>query len=155
MFALLLCAGIGFFVSAPLTYLVSRRASGRLPLTHASKRRLDLPIWAAIFLLALSALIGAVIAILSAQRFDPANPAPAVIALLLLNLGALALVAGVVLLQVGLQIARLPFGPGAKVMRQIPGQPDRVVELIRVHPAFVAAVNERREAAPPQSTMTN
>jgi hypothetical protein len=154
VFLLLLCVGIGFFVSIPLAYLVSRRASGRLPLTHRSKRLLDLPMRAAIAILALSAVLGIITAIALSRPYDPANPTPEVIGVLLFNSGVVAFLFGAILLQ-GTLLGRFPIGPGAKVMKVVPGQPDRVVELIRVHPAFVAAVRRMRAAPLPESAETN
>jgi hypothetical protein len=154
-FLLLICVGIGFIVSIPLAYLVSRRASGSLPLTHRSKRQLDLPLKAALAILALSVLVWIFTVIAFTRPYDPANPTPQLVGLALFNLGLVAFVSGAVLLQLGLQLGRIPFGPGAIVMRQLPGQSDRQVELIRVHPAFVAAVQLMQSAPPPQSTETN
>lgn len=47
---------------------------------------------------------------------------------------------------VGLLVIRPLVGPRAKVMEQQPGQYDRLVELRRIHPAFVAAVNQMHQA---------
>jgi hypothetical protein len=141
VFVFLICAGIGFFVSIPLSYLVSRRAGGRLPLTHRRKRLLELPTRAGI-------------AVLETRPYDVANPWPQLIGLVFFNIALITLVLGVVLLE-GAVLARFPFGLGAKVMKQMPGQPDRLVELVRVHPAFVAAVLEKQSAPPPQPTRTN
>ncbi len=56
----------------------------------------------------------------------------------------------------GFQLVRWSFfGPGAIVMKPVPGQSDRAVELLRVHPAFAAAVLQMQAASPPQSTGTN
>lgn len=154
-FLLLICVGIGFVVSIPLAYLVARRASGRLPLTHRSKRRLELPMRAAIVILALCALVWIIAVIAFTRPYDPASPTPQLIGLVSFNLGLVAFVFGAVLVQLGLQLGRIPFGPGAIVMRQLPGQPDRQVELIRLHPAFVAAVQQMQSAPPPQSIETN
>jgi hypothetical protein len=154
VFVFLICVGIGFFVSIPLSYLVSRRAGGRLPLTHRSKRLLELPKRAGIAVLALSAVLWIITAVAATRPYDVANPWPQLIGLVFFNIALITLVLGVVLLE-GAVLARFPFGPGAKVMNQMPGQPDRIVELVRVHPAFVAAVLEKQSAPPPQPTRTN
>jgi hypothetical protein len=154
VFVFLICVGVGFFVSIPLSYAVSRRAGGRLPLTHRSNRLLELPKRAAIAILALSAGLWIITAVAETRPYDVANPWPQLIGLVVLSIALITLVFGVVLLE-GALLVRFPFGPGAKVMMQMPGQPDRLVELVRVHPAFVAAVNERQAAPPPQSAGTN
>ncbi len=154
VFVFLICVGIGFFVSIPLSYLVSRRTGGRLPLTHRSNRLLELPKRAAIAFLALSAVLWIITAVAFTRPYDVANPWPQLIGVVVVNIAILTLVFGVVLLE-GALLVRFPFGPGAKVMKQMPGQPDRLVELVRVHPAFVAAVREMQSAPPPQSTWTN
>jgi hypothetical protein len=154
VFVFLICVGIGFFVSIPLSYLVSRRTGGRLPLTQRSNRLLELPKLAAIAVLALSAGLWIITAVAFTRPYDVANPWPQLIGVVVVNLAILTLLFGVVLLE-GTLLVRFPFGPGAKVMKQIPGQPDRLVELVRVHPSFVAAVREMQSAPPPQSTRTN
>jgi hypothetical protein len=143
--------GIGFFVTAPLIYLAGRRASGKLPLTQESLRKLGRPMRFGIPMIAVAVLLLVIAAITGFAH----NPLLGVIGLFSLNFGALALVFGVLLVEVGLQLGRWPFGPGAVVMKPMPGQSDRAVELIRVHPAFVAAVLQMRAAPPPQSTRTN
>jgi hypothetical protein len=151
-FLILICVGIGVVVSIPLAYLVARRASGSLPLTYRSRRRVELPRRAAIVILALSALLWILTVIAFTRPYDPANPTPQLIGLVLFNLGLVTFAFGAVLLQIGLQLGRIPFGPGAIVMRRLPGHSDRQVELIRVHPAFVAAVRQMQSTPPPQST---
>jgi hypothetical protein len=145
-FLALICVGIGFFVSMPLAYLVGRHAGGRLPLTRASKRLLELPIWAGVAAIAFWAIDWIIAAIALSIQHDPTNPTAAVAGLFLFYLGLPGLVLGVVLLEVGLQLGTLPYGPRAKIRKQEPGQPDRVVELLRLHPAFVAAVLDVQRA---------
>jgi hypothetical protein len=118
IFLFLICVGIGFFVSGPLSYLVARRAGGRLPLTHRSKYVLEVPLKAAIAVLALSAFLGIITAIALTTPYDPANPTPQVIGVVLINFALIAFVLGAVLLQLG----RTLYGPAAKVMKQIPGR---------------------------------
>ena len=142
----LLCVGIGFFVGLPLAYLVGRHASGPLPLTRQSKRALEIPMWAGAALIASAAIAWVLGAIAASMQHDPANPAAAIASLLFFYTGLLTLVGGVVLLEIGFQLGALPYGPRAKVGKQIPGDPDRVVELRGVHPAFVAAVLEMQRS---------
>lgn len=122
IFLFLICVGIGFFVSGPLSYLVARRAGGRLPLTHRSKYVLEVPLKAAIAVLALSAFLGIITAIALTTPYDPANPTPQVIGVVLINFALIAFVLGAVLLQLGLQLGRTLYGPAAKVMKQMPGR---------------------------------
>src|SRR5712692_6770096 len=130
-FVFLLCVGIGFFVMLPLAYLVGRRASGRLPLTRRSKRLLELPMWGAIVVLAFTALVGIGAAVAFTRPYDPANPWPQLAGIVLLSTGFVSLLAGGVLLQMGLQLGGPLYGPRGKVMKQEPGQPDRLIELQR------------------------
>lgn len=140
VFLLLICIGIGFFVSLPLAHLVSRHASGKLPLTRASKRLLELPIWAGLASIVFWAIDWVVAGIAFSIQHDPTNPTAAVAGLVLFYLGLPALVLGVVLLEIGFQLGTLPYGPRAKLRKQQPGETERTIELRRVHPAFVAAV---------------
>jgi hypothetical protein len=150
VFLFLICVGIGFFVSLPMAYLVGQHASGPLPLTRRSKRLLEIPIWAGVASIAFWAIDWIVAAIAFSIQHDPANPSAALVGLFLFYLGLPGLVLGVVLLEIGFQLGTLPYGPRAKVRKQEPGQPDRVVELLRLHPAFVAAVldMQRSRAGP-------
>ena len=135
-------------------YLVGRRAGGRLPLTHRSRRLLELPKRAAIAILAFSGVLWIITAFALTRPYDVANPWPQLIGLVAFSVALLTLLFGAVVLE-GALLDRFPFGPGAKVMKQMPGQPDRLVELVRVHPAFVAAVQEMQSAPPPRSAGTN
>ena len=146
LFLFLICIGIGFFVSLPFAYLVGRHASGSLPLTRASKRLLEIPKWVGAASIAFWALDWILAAIAFSLQHDPANPTAAVAGLFLFYLGLPGLVLGVVLLEIAFQLGTLPYGPRAKVRKQEPGQPDRVIELLRVHPAFVAAVLEMQKS---------
>jgi ABC-type dipeptide/oligopeptide/nickel transport system permease component len=152
LFVFLIWVGIGFFLTLPLAYLVGRHASGRLPLTRESKRRLEIPIWAGVAALAVTAVAWIVAAIAASIQPDPTNPAGGAASLLslaslvLVWLGVPTFVLGVVLLEFGVQLGPLPYGPRAKVKKQVPGQPDRVVELQRLHPAFVEAVLEMQRS---------
>jgi hypothetical protein len=151
VFIFLICVGIGFFLSATLMYVVSRRASGYLPLTFASTHRLALVTRVAVALIGVSIAIG-VLAALLASRNDLGT---SVAALMLFNVGILVFVFGSVVLQTGLQITYPLFGPRARVMKLEPGQAGPLVELRNVHPAFVTAVNEMHAAPAAQPPMAN
>lgn len=130
------------FVSAPWwTYffglivraLVAQRASGYLPLTRASARKLNRATWisAGLMLLTIPLWIAAVVG------SDVGG-----VALLFLLLGIVTLLTGAT----GLLIVRPLIGPTAKVMEQQVGQYDSLVELRRVHPVFVMAVRQHQQA---------
>jgi hypothetical protein len=141
VFVFLICAaGIGFFVTIPLTYLVSRHATGTLPLTRASVRKLGLPLRIGIP----ATVVGAILLLIAFTTVTP-NPIVGVLHVFAVNLGALALVAGVVLVEIGLQLGQSLIGPRARIMRRDPGQTETLVELRRVHPTFVAAVTEMQQ----------
>jgi len=131
LLALIVLGGIGIIAYAIVVNLVSRKASGYLPLTRASRNRLNVYLWTVVALLPLSFVFllgGLVIASGSDSTSGAIGTAVVVI-------GALMFVAFVV----GALLRRL-FGPGATVNEPMPGQYDKIVELKRVHPAFVAAV---------------
>jgi hypothetical protein len=145
VFAPLICVGIGLFLTVPLMYLVGRHAAGPLPLTRDNKRTLEIPIWAGAGAIAGAALLLIVAALAFTLQHDPTNPAAALVALLAFSTAVPLLALGAVLLEVGFQLSTF-YGPVAKVMKQEAGQPDRIVELRRVHPNFVAAVLEKQRA---------
>ncbi|HEY4889680.1 MAG TPA: hypothetical protein VIJ58_14060 [Candidatus Dormibacteraeota bacterium] len=136
---LLVCSGVGVLISLLIMYLVSRRASGYLPLTKASSRRIALASW-----IPGGLVIGTIaIWVLAAIVGNSSNNATTgAVAAVLVILSLLTLLAGFV----GLLVVRPLIGPRGTVMEQQPGQFDRVVELRRVHPAFVAAVNQLHQA---------
>ncbi len=148
VFVFLLCVGIGFFLTGPLIYLVGRHANGKLPLTRQSARNLELPVRVGIPV----TVTAVVLLVISALSGLAHNLALSFIGLLCFDFGSLSLVIGVFLLQVGMQRVRSPVGLSAKVMKQEAGQLDRLVKLIRVHPNFVAAVQQMQSAPPQQST---
>jgi hypothetical protein len=74
-FAVLICVGIGFFVIPPLmylVYLVGRNASGSLPLTHESVRKLGRPMRFGIPTIVVGLLL-LVIAALTVSRTTPCS----------------------------------------------------------------------------------
>lgn len=159
VFLLLICVGVGFFVSLPLAYLVGRHASGSLPLTRRSKRLLEAPKWVGAAAIAFAALALILAAVAMSMQHDMANPAAALVSVLLFSTALPALALGAVLLEIGFQLGTLPYGPRARIRNREPGQPDRVVELLRLHPVFVAAVLDMQRSGvhpdlslPPGST---
>lgn len=114
-----------------------RRAKGRLPLSKSSKRMLRIVNVGLLSLIpaGFALVVGAV----AINSYDPAN---ASIGGTLGMLGLLALLAG------GFGVIAIPprFGPGGVVLPAPRGFNDYVVELRRVHPAFVAAVQQHQQA---------
>jgi hypothetical protein len=140
---LLFCTGIGVVLGV-LIYLVSFRATGHLPLTHASNRKLALVLWIPIALLALTPVLWIAAAIVGVTSVDQTQ---ATIAVLLLLLGFVTFLAG----GVGRFVITPLTGPRGKVMERQPGHFDELVELRRVHPAFVQAVKQMHAARASQS----
>jgi hypothetical protein len=147
---LLFCTGIGLVLGV-LIYLLSFRASGHLPLTHASSRKLTLVFWIPLGLLALTLVLWIASAVVG---FTSTDQTGATVAVLMLLLGFVTFLVG----GVGRFVITPLTGPRGKVMERQPGQFDELVELRRVHPAFVQAVRQMHAAraaqsASPASTM--
>jgi hypothetical protein len=135
---LLVCTGVGLLIIGVLVWLVSFRASGYLPLTRASRRKLAIVNWLPLALIALSIVVWIAAAFVGFNS----NDQTATIAAGLLIVGLIAGLAGLA----GWVVMRRLVGPRAKVMERRPGQPDQLVELRNVHPAFVTAVNQLHSA---------
>ncbi len=136
---LLLCTGVGLLIVFLAMLLVSRRASGHLPLTRGSSRQVALAIWIpAGLVIATVALwvLGIVVAVISNDETGSA------IASDLFIVSALPFIAGVL----GWLVIKPLLGPRASVMERRGGDYDRLVELRNVHPAFVAAVQQIHQA---------
>ena len=136
LLALIVFGGIGIIAYALVINVVSQKASGHLPLTKASNNRLNAYLWTVVGLLPLSfvLMIGGLV-IASSQDATAQG-----IGIIVVVLGVLMFIAFLV----GL-IVRRWIGPGATVREPAPGQYDKVVELRRVHPAFVAAVAQQHQ----------
>jgi hypothetical protein len=145
-FFALLCTGIGLIPVFIIMAVVSRRASGYLPLTRASQRRLRLVTWLSFGLLPLMIVFWIVGAVVSANLHDNTW---STIAGVLFFLGLFSFLGFIVCSLV----LRPLVSPGANVMAQRPGELDRLVELRRVHPAFVAAINQLHQARVAQSAL--
>jgi hypothetical protein len=130
---------VGLLIVFVLMYVVSRRASGHLPLTKMSSRTIALASWIPAGLLIGTVLLWVVAAIVGSSSNDPtaSSAAGRILILSLLTLGS----GGV-----GWLIVRPIVGQRATVMEQQPGYYDRIVELRSVHPAFVAAVIQTQQA---------
>ncbi len=144
---ILVCiGGLGIILYAVIVTLVSQKASGQLPLTKASRNRLNAYIGVVVALLPASfVLFFAGLAV--GSNNDSTSSA---IWIVLVITGLLLFV----LFVVG-ALARSLFGPRGKVMEPQPGQLDRLVELRNVHPAFVAAIQQQHAARMAQATGSN
>jgi hypothetical protein len=131
---LLICTGVGLLIIGVLIWVVSFRASGHLPLTRASRRKLAIVNWLPVALIVLSIVAWIAAAFVGFNSNDQS----ATIAAGLLIVGLIAGLAGLV----GWVVIRRLVGPHAKVIERRPGQYDQLVELRNVHPAFVMAVNQ-------------
>lgn len=137
----LICTGIGLLPIFIIMRLVSRTAAGHLPLTNASAHRLRTVTSIAVSLFLLVLVLWAIgIFVPTAAGSD--NPTANAIAGLAFFLGLLVALAGVIVWL----LVKPRFGPGGKVMAKQPSQFDNLVVLRRVHPAFVAAVQQHQQA---------
>jgi hypothetical protein len=112
-----------------------RQARGHLPLTKSASELAMLVETTSLALLPLSVLllVGGIVI----QRLNTAGLDLAAISRNLVVIGLVLLLAFVVS-----AVLRNFVGLGAKVLAPPPGYGDQLVELRRVHPAFVAAVND-------------
>lgn len=135
---LLVCAGVGLLIIGVLIWAVSFRASGYLPLTRASRRKLAIVNWLPVALIVLSLVLWIAALVVGFNS----NDQTATIAGVLLIVGLLAGLAGLI----GRLVVRRLVGPKARVMERRPGQYDQLIELRHMHPAFVVAVNQLHSA---------
>jgi hypothetical protein len=133
-FLALLVTGIGLLPIFIIMAIVSRRASGHLPLTRASRQRLRLVEWSIFSLLPLMIVLFIGAAIVGSSSNDETGSTITFILIVLALLSFLGFV-------IGLLVVKPLIGPRGNVMEQRPGYYDKLVELRNVHPAFVAAVN--------------
>ena len=136
-FLILVVTGIGLLPIFILMTVVSRRASCYLPLTRASQRRVRLGTWLCVdlFILAILLWIGAGVA----ASIWPDNSTASIFIGLAVFTGILSILAAAA----GWLLVRPRFGPGGRVLDRPPGSQDYLVELRRVHPAFVAAITQQ------------
>jgi hypothetical protein len=139
VFLILLCTGIGLLPIFIIMAVVSRRASGYLPLTKASSRKLNLVLWSVVGLLVLTPLLWLTAAIFGSGTNDQTGSSVAGFGFVL---GILTFFAFIV----AALVVRPLVGPRGKVMEQQPGYYDKLVELRKVHHNFVTAVNQVHQA---------
>ena len=127
-----------FLLGAIVVAALSRRASGYLPLTRASLKKLRLVTWTFVGLLPLAVVFWVAAALVAPSDSDPTRSA---ITGILVLMGFISLIVGLI----GVILRARFFGPTGKVMEQQPGYYEPVIELQRVHPNFVAAVRQRQQ----------
>jgi hypothetical protein len=146
LYVLVLCGGIGLFLGAIVIAAVSERASGFLPLTHGSSRLVTLATWVPLGLIVGSFALYFAVAVGAAVHVDASDANAGAVAGILLLVGVLLLVAGLI----GRLVVMPLVSPRGRVTMR-PGYYDKLVEIRNVHPAFVAAVNQRNQARAAQS----
>jgi len=117
---------------------LSRRATGYLPLTRDSAKKLSMFTWIFVGLLPLAVLFWVVAAFVAPPNSDPVR---STITLLLVLLGFASFFIGLI----GVVVGRRFYGPTGKVLEQQRGYYEPLIELQRVHPNFVAAVRQRQQ----------
>ena len=128
------------FLGAIVVMAMSRRASGYLPMTRACVQRIRRVRW--LFGGVLLSALGFWFAAIVVGSFLGSDSTWSGIALALFLLGTFAALSGFV----GLVVARRVYGPTGKVGEQRYGQYEPVIELQRVHPNFVMAVQQQQQA---------
>jgi hypothetical protein len=118
--------------------LMSRRASGYLPLTRASVQRLRLFTWSFFGIIPLAVIF--FVASFFASSVN--NPVWSAVTFLLFVLG----VSSIIVFLIGILLARRLFGPTGKVLEPQPGHYESLIELRNVHPNFVTAVQQLQYA---------
>ena len=142
---LLLLFGVGFVLTGPLGYVLSRRAGGHLPMKAKYARRLSMVPWISAAILALGVVMA-----LAGLLMPIDNLALGLVGVLLLSASIFVLLVGVVGLQIGLQVAWNPLAPRDRIFERKPGDADRIIEISNVHPAFVAAAQQMYAARSPR-----
>lgn len=140
LFLLLICIGIGLLLIFIVMFAVSRRASGYLPLTHASSRYVGRASTAglALFLLVVALwAAGIAVSVVAGGDSSAASTASGI----LFALGLLTLLIATTYWL----LVKPRFGPQGTVMAKRPGEWDNLVEIRHVHPAFVAAVQQHQQ----------
>ncbi len=129
----------------PLSFSSEHSVSGYLPLTRASHLKLAVLTWLPAAIIVLGAILAGLGAVYGLPSSDPTVSN---VAAVLLFLGLVAVSSG----GIALLVLKRLVGPQGKVMSDGGGsdRSETIVELSRVHPAFVAAVHLTRGAAQDQ-----
>ena len=137
---------VGFVLTGPLAYVLATRAGGHLPMKAVYARRLwlvprvsaaILGIGVLMFVVGLQAPIGNVVLGLAGVFLVFTSP--------------IVILAGLIGVQIGLQVAWNPLAPRGRIFKRKPGDPDAIVEISNVHPAFVVAAQQMYAARAPHS----
>jgi hypothetical protein len=129
-----------FLFGVLVARLMSRRAFGYLPLTRASVNKLRLVRWGSAGVLLSTIPLWILASVILSNSSEGSVGAGVGVLLFLVTL--LTFFGGLV----AFLIVRQAVGPTGKVMEQQVGQYDSLVEIRRVHPAFVAAVQQHQHA---------
>jgi hypothetical protein len=131
--------GWAFMFGAAGAAAFSNRATGYLPLTRASAKRITTVRWGFLGLIPLAVLFFAAGVILEPSTVG--DETRGTIAGILILLGIAALFVSLL----GFLIGRSYYGPTARIIerRELP---EPLVEIRNVHPAFVAAVQQHQQA---------
>jgi hypothetical protein len=131
--------GWAFLGGALMATALARRASGYLPLTRASLKKLRLVTWGSVGLLPLTILFWSAAAFAAPSDSDGVRSG---ITAVLVLLGLVSIFGFLV----GLVFVRRMVGPSGIVKDQPPGYSDSLIELRRVHPVFAAEVRRLQHA---------
>ena len=127
-----------FLLGLIVAMALSRRASGYLPMTRACSRSIRLVRMSPLLFVALMAIFW-IVAIVAAA-VGVGDRSSSAVAVYLGFVGTLFMVMAVIVL-----LLTNRYGPGGKVMEQQYGQYEPVIELQRVNPKFVAAVQQMQQ----------
>lgn len=147
---LLLLLVVGFVVDGPLLYLLARRATGRLPVKSKYARRLSRVTWISAAVLGVAVLMF----IAASSTHITGNVALDLLAAVALFTSLPVAIVGLAGVQLGLQLLWNPLAPQGRVLKRQPGDPDSIVVISNLHPAFVAAAQamySARSALPQNS----
>ena len=116
----------------------SQRVTGYLPMTKQVSKRINTWRWIFLGLIPVAIVLWVAGGIVAPSNGDATQ---GTIAGLLFFLGIVAILAALI----GAIVARSVLGPRARIT-EVRGAPERLIELRRVHPAFVAAVQQLQQA---------
>lgn len=122
-----------------LASIMSRRASGYLPLTRASVKKLRTFTLGVVGLIPLGFVLITAGAIVGSNAGN--DPIGSSVAFLLFALG----IAAIIIALIAILVVRRTYGPTGKVFEEQPGQYQSLIELNNVHPAFVTAVQQLQQ----------
>ena len=122
-----------------LATIMARRASGYLPITRASVKRIRMMIGGVLSVILLAFVFWIIAAVVGSAAGS--SPVGSAIAGVLIVLGIASIFVGLL----GILIVRRTYGPTGKVLEPQPGHYESLIELNNVHPTFVAAVQQLQQ----------